>query len=293
MVLVFGSNGQLASSLKQTRLGSRAEFLGSNQVDFTDSRQIDAALRSRRPRLIINTSAYTHVDKAETDRDTCRLVNATAVEHIANWARDNDASVVHFSTDYVFAGTGEGLWDEGHEKAPLNWYGETKLEGERLLGESGCHAVTFRTSWVFSEYGSNFLKTMLRLGNSEEQIRVVADQRGSPTYAPDIASFLDRAIARVEAREISGTYNLSNEGTTTWHGFADYIFQRAQALGERLKIKSVAPIPSSQYPTPARRPLNGSLDLSRTRATFGEALPPWQDAVDRCLAKMVVPLEGN
>ncbi len=293
MVLIFGSNGQLASSLKSTGLAPRAKFVGSAEADFTDLDSVEAALESHRPRLIVNASAYTRVDAAETDRRTCQLVNADAVWRIASWAKKNDASVVHFSTDYIFPGTGSSPWSEDDEPGPLNWYGETKLQGELLLAGSGCHAVTFRTSWMFSEYGSNFVKTMLRLGKSQESLNIVADQIGNPTYAMDIAQFLDRVIDRIEARTVSGTFHLSNSGPTSWHHFAEYVFERAGAMGHRLKIKSVAPIPSSQYPTPARRPLNGSLSMERTRATFGDALPPWQDAVDRCLSKMGSAIEDH
>ncbi len=293
MVLVFGSNGQLASSLKSTRFARGATYLGSDRVDFNDDGSIESALETYRPRLVVNASAYTKVDAAESDRQACERVNAGSLARIGRWAKANDASVVHFSTDYVFPGTGTDPWTEDHEPKPVNFYGETKLRGEVLLRESGCHAVTFRTSWVFSEHGNNFVKTMLRLGKSNEELKVVSDQIGNPTYASDIAAFLDRTISKIESREVSGTYHLSNAGPTSWHEFATYIFRRAAELGHPLKIKSVAPIPSSQYPTPARRPLNGSLCLERTKRTFGDGLPHWKDAVDRCLAKMGTLVENH
>jgi dTDP-4-dehydrorhamnose reductase len=220
-------------------------------------------------------------------------VNAEALDRIGGWARRNDATVIHFSTDYVFPGTGDSPWRESDAKAPLNWYGTTKLEGERRLEESGCHAVTFRTSWVFSEYGNNFVKTMLRLGKSRERLDVVSDQVGNPTYAMDIARFIETSIDRIGNREISGTYHLCNSGPTTWHGLAEYLFERAAALGHPLKIKSVAPIPSSQYPTPAKRPSNSVLCTERTIAAFGAPLPHWKDAVDRCLSKMGNSIEDH
>ncbi|MES2964654.1 MAG: dTDP-4-dehydrorhamnose reductase [Bdellovibrionota bacterium] len=293
MVLVFGSNGQLASSLKSTGFAREATYLGSDRVDFLRAGSIERALDSHRPRLIVNASAYTKVDAAESDRQACELVNATAPQRIGKWAKENDASVVHFSTDYVFPGTGTSAWTEDDTPAPVNWYGETKLRGELLLRESGCHAVTFRTSWVFSEFGSNFVKTMLRLGKSNDELKVVSDQIGNPTYAADIAEFLDRTIEKIESREVSGTYHLSNAGPTSWYEFAEHIFARAAELGHPLRIKSVAPIPSSQYPTPARRPLNGSLCLERTKRAFDDGLPPWRDAVDRCLVKMGLPVENT
>lgn len=292
MVLVFGTNGQLASSLKATRF-AEATFVGSKQADFTQPETIERALDEHRPRTIVNTSAYTRVDAAETDREACRLVNSEALARIGGWARRNDATVVHFSTDYVFPGTGESPWREDDGKAPLNWYGTTKLEGERQLEESGCHAVTFRTSWVFSEYGNNFVKTMLRLGKSRESLDVVSDQVGNPTYAMDIARFLEKSIDRIRDRGVRGTYHLCNSGPTSWHGFAEYVFERASALGHPLKIKSVAPIPSSQYPTPARRPSNSVLCTRRTNDAFGDSLPHWKDAVDRCLSQMGMTIEDH
>lgn len=288
MLLVFGSNGQLASSLKSTSLGAKAVFLGSKDADFANSEALGHALQSHRPRLIINTSAYTRVDAAESDRELCQKVNAEALSTIGAWARAHDASVVHFSTDYVFPGTGENPWKEEDSTGPVNWYGETKLLGEKHLRSTGCHAVTFRTSWLFSEHGTNFVKTMLRLGKSSTHLNVVADQIGNPTYATDIAEFLERILPRIEAREVEGTFHLSNSGSTSWHQLAEYVFARAAENGHALRIKSVAPIPSAQYPTPAKRPMNGRLCPERLKRTFGCALPDWRDAVDRCLSKMEI-----
>lgn len=286
MLLVFGSKGQLASALKATSLAPRARFLGSDEVDFADVGSLHGALDRHRPKAILNAAAYTQVDRAEDDKRACELVNAEAVGAIGHWARENRAKVVHFSTDYVFPGTGTRPWAEDDATGPLNWYGETKLRGERLLKESGCHAVTFRTSWLFSEVGTNFVKTMLRLGNSREHLDVVADQVGNPTYAPDVADFVARHFHRIESGDISGIFHLTNRGSASWHELASFIFATAAEKGHPLKIKSVAPIPSSQYPTPARRPLNSRLCLERSTHAFGEALPDWKDAVGRCLSKM-------
>ncbi len=290
-VLVFGVSGQLALSLKAMPFASNARFVGSNEVDFTKIDSVEQALTRYCPKLIINTSAYTHVDDAEIEREKCQLVNAAAPHHIGMWARKNCASVIHFSTDSVFSGIGEKPWKEEDETGPLNWYGQTKLAGERLLLESQCHAAVFRVSWLFSEYRTNFLTKILSLAETRESIEVVTDQFGNPTYAHDVAKFLQRVIPKIQSQQIGGIYHLTNEGSTSRHGFAEYLVSRASQMGLRPRVKFIEGVLSSAHPTLAKRPPNAVLNIELTKSVFDEQLPTWRDAVDRCLSKMRINFE--
>jgi dTDP-4-dehydrorhamnose reductase len=282
-VVVFGSQGQLASCLKRTALADTAVFLGSDQVCIKNGDRIREALDFHRPSVIVNTSAYTAVDAAESDRSACETINATAAGVLAEWAAKNDSSLVHFSTDYVFSGEGSEPWQETDATSPINWYGETKVRGERLIEKSDCHSVIFRTSWLFSPMRNSFVKTILRLAREKTSLRIVGDQFGSPTYAPDLADLVSESLDRIRAREVSGLYHVRNEGLTTWHGLAEETLSRAERFGFQSTVETVEAIPSSEYPSAARRPTNGRLNVEKLGRDFGRSLPPWQESLERCL----------
>lgn len=286
MRLIFGKTGQLASSLKETSLGSTATFIDSGEADFRVPASILRALEKHSPKLIINTAAYTKVDLAEKEREECMAINADALRTIGAWAAANGAKVIHISTDYVFPGDERRKWTEHDAPRAINHYGESKLEGERRLLESGSQFAVFRTSWLFSEFGTNFVKTMLKLGESRETLSVVNDQTGRPTYAGDLALFIERLVPSIESGHINGIYHVSNSGEATWFEFAESIFESARARGFALAVKKVAPIGTAEYPVAASRPAYSVLDTTRTHRELGVELPHWRDALVRCLAKL-------
>jgi dTDP-4-dehydrorhamnose reductase len=295
VILVFGERGQVASALKD--LMPSAHFMSSRAANFLQADLLPGILDKLQPKVIVNCSAYTAVDKAETERDECLAVNMSAPQAIARWCGVNEASLIHFSTDYVYPGVGEDSQSETTPTGPQNWYGETKLLGEEAVRNSGCRSVILRTSWVYSHVGHNFVKTMLRLGESKEALSIVSDQIGSPTYAPDLAQAVsdilpqfvttnENAIALRPGRKACEVYNISNQGFISWHGFAEEIFRQAAGLKFDLKVKSVSGIPSEQYPTPAKRPLNSRLDQTKLQKDFGIQMPAWQDSLNLCLRRI-------
>lgn len=294
MILVFGKQGQLAQSFQMTlpkELETEAVFISSHEADFQRPQTLAGFLDHYSPKIIIICSAYTQVDLAEQDRDMCERINHKAPREIARWCVTNDALLIHFSTDYVFNGHGDQPWKESDEPKPLNWYGETKWEGEMAIQDTRCKHLIFRTSWVYSEFGKNFVKTMLRLGKEKENLSVVGDQVGAPTYAPDIANAVWGIIQRYNKGEVfkSGLYHMTGSGYTNWADFAKSIFSQAEAiqhLSFDLKIKHVEAIKSADYQTIALRPLNSRLDQSKLKATFGIEMPAWQDSLNLCLKKL-------
>ncbi|WP_414156322.1 dTDP-4-dehydrorhamnose reductase [Pseudomonas sp. BNK-30] len=283
-VLVCGHNGQVAQALK-TQLAGLGEIhlLGRDQLDLAQPEALREPLRQLAPGLIINAAAYTAVDQAETEPDTAFAINAQAPGVLAEEALRLGAPLIHYSTDYVFDGEKATPYNEQDVPNPLGVYGRSKLAGEQAIAAVGGTHLILRTSWVYSLHGRNFLLTMQRLLQEKPQLRVVDDQIGAPTWATTIALSTRVLIERWQAGRAGawGTYHLAAQGQTSWFGFA-------QAIGEQLKARGLPcaellPIPSSEYPTPARRPANSRLDCSRLAREWGVTLPHWQQALIDCL----------
>jgi dTDP-4-dehydrorhamnose reductase len=249
-------------------------------------------VRDWRPDVIVNAAAHTAVDKAESEPDLARCLNATAPAALAQAAAEVGAWLVHYSTDYVFNGQGDLPWQEGDATGPLSVYGQTKLEGEQAIAASGCKHLIFRTSWVYAARGGNFAKTMLRLAAERERLTVINDQHGAPTGADLIADVTAHAIRQVMANSaptLAGIYHLVASGETTWHGYASHVIAQARHINPELglKVSDIAPVPTSAFPTPAQRPLNSRLSTHKLQQAFGLVLPPWQQGVNRMLAEIL------
>lgn len=293
-VLLLGKNGQVGWELQRS-LAPLGELVALDRQgapglvgDVSDLEGLAATVRALRPQLIVNAAAHTAVDKAESEPDLARRLNAEAPAVLAREAAACGALLVHYSTDYVFDGSGERPWREGDATGPLGVYGRTKLEGEQAIAASGCRHLILRTSWVYAARGGNFAKTMLRLARERERLTVIDDQWGAPTGAELIADVTAQAAARLrQAPGKAGLYHLAAAGATTWFEYAKYVLaqaQRAQPAIE-MKVTEVTPIATRDYPTPARRPHNSRLDCTRLQAAFDLRLPPWQDGVRRMLAE--------
>ena len=283
-ILISGRNGQLAQALQQ-RLGSLGHLhvLGREQLDLGEPERIRRTVRELRPDLLINAAAYTAVDQAEQDTEAAFALNARAPGVLAEEAARLGVPLLHFSTDYVFDGSKATPYTEDDATNPLSVYGQSKLAGELAINAVGGMHLILRTSWVYSLHGRNFLLTMQRLLQEKPELRVVADQIGAPTWAGSLASSTLVLIERWQAGQAGawGTYHMSAQGQTSWFGFA-------QAIGEHLKAQGkpcaqLLPIPSSDYPTPARRPLNSRLDCSRLRQQWQVSQPDWRQALIECL----------
>ncbi|GIL16333.1 MAG: NAD(P)-dependent oxidoreductase [Oligoflexia bacterium] len=287
-ILVFGKSGQVAQALSTLSIGARAIFLSKDEVNFESPSQIQNVLDQHSPTHIINCSAYTAVDQAEVEQDKARLLNATAPGVIAQWCAAHQAQLIHYSTDYVFDGAGEQFWKETDRPNPLNWYGQTKYEGELAIQNSGCAHIILRISWVYSYVGTNFVKTMLRLGSQKEELSVINDQVGYPTSALDVARATEKILEVNSQRQspFRGIYHLSGEPKTTWFEFASEIFRQAREMGYPLTVKNIRPIQTSEYPTRARRPLNSRLDSHKIHSDFGIELPDWKVSLHNCLRKI-------
>jgi len=282
--LVLGVNGQLGSAL-QTVFEREGQVIAPDRsaCDLTDPHSIRAAVRAARPDAILNAAAYTAVDRAESEPDLAMRVNGQAPAILAEEAKACGALLVHYSTDYVFDGTKPGPWLESDPVTPLNTYGATKLAGERNIQHIGGRFLIFRTSWVFSQRGHNFLLTMLRVGQEQQELKIVNDQFGAPTSAAALAK-ATRTILTAEPphnfREVSGIYHITCAGETSWCGFAQAIFNRARAPKPWASVKG---IPTSEYPTAAVRPANSVLSSQKLKETFGIELPTWQAVLDATL----------
>ena len=283
-VLVCGHNGQVAQALKTQLAGlGEVHLLGRDQLDLAQPEALREPLRQLAPELIINAAAYTAVDQAESEPDTAFAINAQAPGVLAEEALRLGAPLIHYSTDYVFDGEKAAPYTEQDVPNPLGVYGRSKLAGEQAIAAVGGAHLILRTSWVYSLHGRNFLLTMQRLLQEKPQLRVVDDQIGAPTWASTIAISTRALIERWQAGRAGawGTYHLTAQGQTSWFGFA-------QAIGEQLKARGLPcaellPIPSSEYPTPARRPANSRLDCSRLAREWDVTLPHWQQALIDCL----------
>ena len=292
-ILLFGKNGQVGWELQRS-LAPLGELValdaGSREMcgDFADPDGLVRTIRAVAPDVIVNAAAYTAVDKAESEPELARAVNALAPAVLACEARLGNAWLIHYSTDYVFDGSGNRPWRETDATAPLNVYGATKLEGERLIQAAGCAYLIFRTSWVYGARGGNFAKTMLRLAQERDNLSVIDDQIGAPTGADLLADVTAHAIRVARQRpELSGLYHLVAAGETSWYGYASFVIDFARRAGMTLKVApdAIQPVPSSAFPTPARRPHNSRLDTTKLQHIFDLTLPFWQTGVARMLTE--------
>ena len=298
-ILLFGKNGQVGWELQRS-LAPLGELIaldtGSREMcgDFTDPDGLVRTIRAVAPDVIVNAAAYTAVDKAESEPELARAVNALVPAVLACEARLGNAWLIHYSTDYVFDGSGNRPWRETDATAPLNVYGATKLEGERLIQAAGCAYLIFRTSWVYGARGGNFAKTMLRLAQERDNLSVIDDQIGAPTGADLLADVTAHAIRVARQRpELSGLYHLVAAGETSWYGYAGFVLDCAQRAGISLKVapEAIKAVPSSAFSTPAKRPLNSRLDTTKLQHAFDLSLPMWQTGVARMLTEILVSSE--
>lgn len=295
-ILLFGKNGQVGWELQRS-LAPLGEVIALDRRstdwcgDLADLAGISATVGHVRPDVIVNAAAYTAVDKAESDAATAHAVNAEAPGVLAQAASVVGAWLVHYSTDYVFDGRGSKPWEESDPTGPLNVYGRTKLEGEQRIAARCAKHLILRTSWVYAARGANFTKTMLRLAGERDRLTVIDDQFGAPTGAELIADVSAHAIRQVLQRPAdAGLYHLVASGETSWHGYAKHVLAQAQRVQPAMKIKAseVAPVPTSAFPTPARRPHNSRLDTRKLQSAFGLRLPPWQQGVNRMLSEVMI-----
>jgi dTDP-4-dehydrorhamnose reductase len=293
-ILLFGKGGQVGWELQRS-LAPLGELVALDfdsteaHADFTRPAALADTVRALAPDVIVNAAAHTAVDKAESEPDLAHTLNAEAPRVLAVEAARRGALLVHYSTDYVFDGSGDAPRDEDAPTAPLSVYGATKLAGEEAIRASGCAHLILRTSWVYAARGGNFARTMLRLAAEREALQVIDDQVGAPTGADLLADVTAHAVRAVRHdRGLAGTYHAVAAGETSWFGYACRVIEWARARGLPVKVApdAITPVPTSSYPTPARRPLNSRLSSAKLRAAFGLALPPWQQGVDRLLEEV-------
>jgi dTDP-4-dehydrorhamnose reductase len=289
-ILLTGTSGQVGGALLPL-LRAQHEVLDPqrSEFDLADPDRLAAALDRLQPELIINPAAYTAVDRAEDEAELAMRVNAEGPAVLARWAVQKNAPLIHFSTDYVFDGSGESPWHEEDSCRPLSSYGRSKWEGEKAIQASGAQHLIIRTSWVYAAQGANFLRTMARLARERDELRVVADQFGAPSSASSIAAVVSAILARSSSTAelasdfgaAEGVVHLANSGTTSWHGFACAIVAGLKARGQPVKAGVVHAITTKDFPTKAIRPSNSRLDLSRLREVFGVTPPSWEQALGR------------
>jgi len=290
-ILLLGAGGQLGMQLAR-RLAAEVELIAVTraELDFTDATALRAAIQQANPQIVINAAAYTAVDKAESEPEAARLVNAIAPGVIAEELARTNSWLIHYSTDYVFDGSGTRPWMETDPTGPLSVYGQTKLDGELAIAAAGCRHVTLRTSWVYAAEGRNFLHTMLRLGRERDLLKIVDDQIGAPTSAEAITEATQIVLRQLAASGddagASGVYHLACAGETSWCGFARAIFSE---FAGKQKAPEVVPIPTEAYPTPARRPRNSRLNCTKFTAQFGFRMPHWEDALHEVAAELLSP----
>ncbi|WBV22796.1 dTDP-4-dehydrorhamnose reductase [Pantoea piersonii] len=288
-ILLFGKNGQVGWELQRALapLGHlivvdrhSSDFCG----DFENPTGLAETVRRIKPAVVVNATAYTAVDKAESEQDKARLVNATSIEALARVTEEMGAWLIHYSTDYVFDGSGNQPWREEDNTAPLNTYGQTKLEGEQAIVRTMTKYLIFRTSWVYAAKGNNFAKTMLKLAKERDSLAVINDQFGTPTGAELIADCTAHAIrVALNKDNIAGIYHLIASGETTWHAYASKVIEFAKQQGVELSVQVINPVPTSAFPTPAKRPANSRLNIEKFQKTFDLTLPDWTLGVERML----------
>ncbi len=294
-ILLFGKGGQVGWELQRS-LAPLGELIALDASstdycgDFTNLEGIAKTIRDIAPDVIVNAAAHTAVDKAESEPELARTINALAPNILAQEAKQINAWLVHYSTDYVFDGSGELPWLETNTTAPLSVYGATKREGEQAIIDSGCQYLIFRTSWVYAARGANFAKTMLRLGSERDKLTIINDQIGAPTGADLLADVTAHAIRATQQQpELSGLYHLVASGETTWHEYARFVLDFARNAGIEVKVvdDAIEPVPTSAFPTPAKRPLNSRLNTRKLCASFNLVLPHWQTGVARMLTEIL------
>jgi dTDP-4-dehydrorhamnose reductase len=294
-ILLLGKNGQVGWELQRS-LAPLGEVLALDRHsepwcgDLSQPERLAQTVRDYQPDVIVNAAAHTAVDKAESEPELARCLNATAPEALAKAAAEVGAWLVHYSTDYVFNGHGDAPWQEDSITGPLSLYGQTKLEGEQAIAAACAKHLIFRTSWVYAARGGNFAKTMLRLAGERERLTVIDDQYGAPTGADLIADVTAHAIRRVlQQQDLAGIYHLVAAGETTWHGYASHVIAKARLINPdlALKVNEIAPVSTASFPTAAQRPLNSRLSTHKLQQAFGLLLPPWQLGVDRMLAEIL------
>lgn len=295
-ILLLGKNGQVGWELQRS-LAPLGEVIALDHDgapglsgDFAHPESLAATVRDVAPDLIVNAAAHTAVDKAESEPELARAINALAPGVLAREAAALGALLVHYSTDYVFDGSGDTPWTEDAPTGPLSVYGATKLEGEQLIRDSGCRHLIFRTSWVYAARGGNFAKTMLKLAAERDALTIIDDQHGAPTGAELLADVTAHAARMTLANPaLAGTYHLAAAGETTWHGYARHVIEFARAKGQPVKVApdAIRPVPTSAFPTPAKRPANSRLDTRKLQQAFGLVLPAWQSGVERMLTEIL------
>ena len=299
-ILLLGKNGQVGWEL-QRALQPLGEVIALDRYindqgdcgDVSNFEQINQTIARIQPNIIINATAYTAVDKAESEQLQNDLINHLAVKNLAEQCKHINALLVHYSTDYVFDGTGDARWQEDDSTAPVNSYGQAKRDGEIAIEKTGVKFLNFRTSWVYASRGKNFIKTMLMLAKSKEQLTIINDQVGTPTSASLIADVTAQALRYyllandAEKIQLLGHYHLVPTGVTTWYEYAQFIFDLAKKQGETLMVKEVLPTTTDNYPTPAKRPLNSRLNNQKIQTNFQLSLPQWQQGVEQTVIELL------
>ena len=283
-ILITGANGQLGNCMRNAAKDSKDNYIFTDvaELDITDAEAVTKAVKDNDIKVIVNCAAYTNVEKAETDRDFAELLNAKAVRNLADAVKANDGTLIHVSTDYVFGGSlGNTPRSEEEPVNPTGVYGETKLHGERQIAESGVKALVIRTAWLYSEYGKNFVKTMLNLTSSKPELKVVFDQVGTPTYAQDLADTIFDIIENRRFDGNEGVYHYSNEGVCSWYDFTKMIAEIAGNTG-----CDIQPCHSDEFPSPVTRPSYSVLDKTKIKETFGIRVPYWTDSLKKCIANL-------
>lgn len=288
-ILVLGSKGQLGKCLNDQLINTNHEvvYTSREEIDIADFDKTKNYIVHISPEIIINASAYTEVDKAEKDHKTANLINNLAVKNIANICSKIDCWLIHVSTDYVFDGNTKTPYEETDDTNPQGVYGKTKLDGELAIKQSECKHIILRTAWVFSEYGNNFLKTMLSLGAERDDLSIVGDQIGCPTYAQDIAKAIVDIAPQLISRKINGIYHYCGYQPCSWYDFANTIFE--QAMTNHLKTPNIVnSIETSAYPTPAKRPAFSVLDCSKIENFFGVRASNWHIGIEKVIKKLLL-----
>lgn len=284
-ILVTGGNGQLGSSMQDASASSSNNYIFTDihTLDITDAEAVEKAIESEDIDVIVNCAAYTNVEKAEDDAEFCEVLNAKAVRNLADAMAKRGGQLVHISTDYVFGGNaGNTPRNESEPVNPTGVYGQTKLHGEQQIKESGVKAVILRTAWLYSEYGNNFVKTMMRLTSDKPMLKVVFDQAGTPTYAGDLANAIVDMIDNDKIRGNEGIYHFSNEGVCSWYDFTKRI---AEEIGTD-KSCDIRPCHSDEFPSKVIRPSYSVLDKTKYKKTFGKEIPYWTDSLKKCVARL-------
>ena len=295
-ILLLGKNGQVGWEL-QRALAPLGEVIaldfdspGPLRADFSNPESLAATVQAVAPQIFVNAAAHTAVDKAESEPEFARALNATSPAVLAREAAKLGAWLMHYSTDYVFDGSGSAPWREDSPTGPLSVYGVTKLEGEQAIRASGCRHLIFRTSWVYAARGGNFAKTMLKLAKERDKLNVIDDQIGSPTGADLLADLTAHALRSASAEpELAGTYHAVAAGETSWHEYARHVIEFARGAGQPIKVApdAILAVPTSAFPTPARRPGNSRMNTGKLRDAFGLTLPTWQTGVERMLTEVL------